>query len=169
MRGQAGEPGRSPERVARRRTGGGAPGRGGGRRRVRPVAAHAIPDETLGIGRLEHVLTVAGMHPRDVLARAARDPDAVDRYAPGPDRVIDVYRPPGNEAAAVIVLAHGGYWQFDRKPCRLLAGVLVRRRHLPARRPGRRLRPPRVPHRNPANPPRSTSSAASAWPPACWP
>jgi acetyl esterase/lipase len=39
--------------------------------------------------------------------------------------VIDLYLPPGNEAAPVIVLAHGGYWQFDRRPCRLLAGALA--------------------------------------------
>lgn len=65
------------------------------------------------------------MHPRDVLAQAARDPDAVDRYAPGPDHLIDLYLPTGNEPAPVIVLAHGGYWQFDRRPCRLLAGALA--------------------------------------------
>jgi acetyl esterase/lipase len=65
------------------------------------------------------------MHPRDVLAKAARDPDAADRYAPGPDHVIDLYLPPGNRPARVIVLAHGGYWQFDRRPCRLLAGALA--------------------------------------------
>jgi len=65
------------------------------------------------------------MHPRDVLAQAARDPDAVGRYAPGPDCVIDLYLPPGSDAASVIVLAHGGYWQFDRRPCRLLAGALA--------------------------------------------
>ena len=65
------------------------------------------------------------MHPRDVLAQAARDPDAADRYAPGPDHVIDLYLPPGNRPARVIVLAHGGYWQFDRRPCRLLAGALA--------------------------------------------
>jgi acetyl esterase/lipase len=74
---------------------------------------------------LEHAPTVTGMHPRDVLAQAARDPDIVDRYAPGPDHVIDLYLPPGNEPAPVIVLAHGGYWQFDRRPCRLLAGALA--------------------------------------------
>jgi acetyl esterase/lipase len=65
------------------------------------------------------------MHPRDVLAQAARDPDAVDRYAPGADHVIDIYLPPETEAVPVIVLAHGGYWQFDRRPCRLLAGALA--------------------------------------------
>ena len=65
------------------------------------------------------------MHPRDVLAQAARVPNAVDRYAPGPDHVIDLYLPPGSEPAPVIVLAHGGYWQFDRRPCRLLAGALA--------------------------------------------
>lgn len=78
-----------------------------------------------GPRRLENAPTVAGMHPRDVLAQAARDPDAVDRYAPGPDHVVDLYLPPGNGPASVIVLAHGGYWQFDRRPCRLLAGALA--------------------------------------------
>ncbi len=65
------------------------------------------------------------MHPRDVLAQAARDPDAVDRYAAGPDHVIDLYLPSGNRPAPVIFLAHGGYWQFDRRPSRLLAGALA--------------------------------------------
>ncbi len=78
-----------------------------------------------GRGRREHTPTVATMHPRDVLAQAARDPDAVDRYAPGPDHVIDLYLPPGDQPAPVIFLAHGGYWQFDRRPCRLLAGGLA--------------------------------------------
>jgi acetyl esterase/lipase len=70
--------------------------------------------------------------PDDVLTRSAPPPDAVLRYAPHEDGVIDVYLPGrGSQPPAplpLVVFVHGGFWRqaFDRTHARPLADALAR-------------------------------------------
>jgi acetyl esterase/lipase len=67
---------------------------------------------------------------RGVLTRAADGPDAVARYGDHADQLVDVYLPPGDDAAApVLVLIHGGFWrqQWDRRHTRPMAVALRNR------------------------------------------
>lgn len=70
------------------------------------------------------------MRPDDVLDRPASQPDAVIRYAEGPDGVIDVYLPLSlgrpERPAPVVLLVHGGFWRqaYDRVHLRPLAVAL---------------------------------------------
>ncbi len=77
------------------------------------------------------------MESRDVLSRAARGPDAVFRYGPRHEQLVDVHLPlrrlSGADAASavppapVVVLLHGGFWrqEFDRTHTRPMAEALA--------------------------------------------
>lgn len=64
--------------------------------------------------------------PRAVLSRAAAAPDAVLRYGPAADHLIDVHLPGSRRPAPLVVLMHGGFWRaaFDRRHTRPLASAL---------------------------------------------
>lgn len=64
--------------------------------------------------------------PRAVLSRPAAAPDAVLRYGPAPDHLIDVHLPRSRAQAPTVVLMHGGFWRaaFDRRHTRPLASAL---------------------------------------------
>jgi acetyl esterase/lipase len=53
-------------------------------------------------------------------------PDAVLRYAPHPDGIVDVHAPDDGQAHPLVVLVHGGFWRvaFDRTHTRPLATAL---------------------------------------------
>ena len=66
----------------------------------------------------------------DLLGRAVEAPDAVLRYAPHDDGLVDVYLPPGPGAPRPLVFfVHGGFWrqEFDRAHARPLGEDLARR------------------------------------------
>jgi len=68
--------------------------------------------------------------PDDVMSRPAEPPDAVLRYAPHADGVVDLYLPPVlDEPVPLVVYVHGGFWRtaFDRTHARPLADALVAR------------------------------------------
>jgi acetyl esterase/lipase len=69
---------------------------------------------------------VTASDPRAVLDRPAAAPDAVLRYGPGADHIIDVHLPRSRAPAVVVVLLHGGFWRadFDRRHTRPLASAL---------------------------------------------
>ncbi|GAA4350392.1 alpha/beta hydrolase [Angustibacter luteus] len=56
------------------------------------------------------------MSSRGVLDQPAPPPDAVLRYGPLPEHVIDVRWPAAATAAPLVVVVHGGYWreEYDR-------------------------------------------------------
>src|SRR3954452_12799955 len=62
------------------------------------------------------------------MTRAAEPPDAVMRYAPHDDGLIDVHLPAGDARPwPLVVYVHGGFWrqQWDRKHGRPLANLLA--------------------------------------------
>ncbi|MBD0293173.1 MAG: prolyl oligopeptidase family serine peptidase [Jiangellaceae bacterium] len=63
---------------------------------------------------------------RDVLARAASEPDAVVHYGPGPEQLADL-RFPDRGPAPLLVLLHGGFWrpEWDRRHTRPMADGLA--------------------------------------------
>ncbi|MFL6133643.1 MAG: alpha/beta hydrolase family protein [Nocardioidaceae bacterium] len=68
------------------------------------------------------------MNADDVMTRAAEPPDAVLRYAPHDDGLIDVHLPAGDaRPRPLVVYVHGGFWrqQWDRKHGRPLANALA--------------------------------------------
>jgi len=63
-----------------------------------------------------------------VLTRSSEPPDAVLRYAPHADGVIDLHLPPGpSRPRPLVFLVHGGFWkqEYDRVPVRPLANALA--------------------------------------------
>jgi acetyl esterase/lipase len=66
---------------------------------------------------------------RDVLSRFAPPPDLVLRYGRLSDHVADVWLPPGDDPAPLVVMWHGGFWrsQFDRSHLRPFAADLASR------------------------------------------
>jgi acetyl esterase/lipase len=65
--------------------------------------------------------------PRDVLSRAADEPDAVVRYGDHADHLVDLHLPPKDPATApLLVLLHGGFWrqEWDRRHTRPMAVAL---------------------------------------------
>ncbi len=68
------------------------------------------------------------MPPDDVMTRASEPPDAVVRYAPHDDGLVDVHLPVGApRPRPLVVYVHGGFWReaFDRKHARPLANALA--------------------------------------------
>lgn len=71
------------------------------------------------------------MDSREVLDRAAGEPDVVARYADHADGIIDVFLPPPRgrppHASTLLVLVHGGFWrqEWDRTNVRPLASTLT--------------------------------------------
>ena len=68
------------------------------------------------------------MQPDDVMTRASEPPDAVLRYAPHEDGLIDVHLPAQVAAPLpLVVCVHGGFWResFDRTHARPLANALA--------------------------------------------
>jgi acetyl esterase/lipase len=66
--------------------------------------------------------------PDDVMTRASEPPDAVLRYAPHDDGLVDVHLPAGAaRPRPLVVYVHGGFWreEFDRRHARPLANALV--------------------------------------------
>lgn len=57
-------------------------------------------------------------------------PDAVVRYAPHDDGIVDVHLPTSgtSEPAPLVILLHGGFWKqaYDRRHTRPLAGAIAR-------------------------------------------
>jgi acetyl esterase/lipase len=69
---------------------------------------------------------VTAPDPREVLGRPAAAPDAVLRYGPLPDHLIDVHLPRSRTPARLVILLHGGFWReaFDRRHTRPMACAL---------------------------------------------
>jgi acetyl esterase/lipase len=69
---------------------------------------------------------VTAPDPRAVLSRPAAAPDAVLRYGPAADHLIDVHLPRSRTPAPLVVLMHGGFWRaaFDRRHTRPMACAL---------------------------------------------
>lgn len=73
------------------------------------------------------------MDPLDVFSRPAEGPDAVLRYAPHADGLIDVFLPPAlgrpSTPRPLLVLVHGGFWrqEWDRTHLRPLANAFAQR------------------------------------------
>jgi len=68
------------------------------------------------------------VQPDDVMTRASEPPDAVLRYAPHEDGLIDVHLPARVAAPLpLVVCVHGGFWResFDRTHARPLANALA--------------------------------------------
>jgi acetyl esterase/lipase len=66
--------------------------------------------------------------PEEVLTRDSEPPDAVLRYAPHADGVVDVHLPAGpSRPRPLVFLVHGGFWrqEYDRRPIRPLANALA--------------------------------------------
>jgi acetyl esterase/lipase len=66
--------------------------------------------------------------PLEVLTRHSAAPDAVARYGPHADQLLDVHLPVGTDRPApVTVLVHGGFWRqaYDRRHTRPLAQALT--------------------------------------------
>ncbi|MGI8334581.1 alpha/beta hydrolase family protein [Actinomadura scrupuli] len=70
---------------------------------------------------------------REVLGRAAPDPDHTVPYGPHPDQVIDI-RLPARVPAPLVVLVHGGFWraEYDRTHTGPMADALAAAGHLVA-------------------------------------
>ena len=72
------------------------------------------------------------------MTRAAEPPDAVLRYAPHDDGVIDVHLPPGHAfdpaPRPLVVYVHGGFWRqaYDRTHARPFANALAAAGHVVA-------------------------------------
>lgn len=67
---------------------------------------------------------------QSVLTRAARPPDEVLAYGPGPEQVCDVWwtRPaPGERRRPLVLLIHGGFWraEYDRRHALPMAEALA--------------------------------------------
>ncbi len=63
-----------------------------------------------------------------MLTRSSEPPDAVLRYAPHADGVVDMHLPPGpSRPRPLLFLVHGGFWkqEYDRRPIRPLANALA--------------------------------------------
>jgi acetyl esterase/lipase len=70
------------------------------------------------------------VEPREILTRPGRAPDAVVRYGPHPEHLVDVHLPAAGRdsgPAPVVVLLHGGFWrqEFDRTHLRPMAEALA--------------------------------------------
>jgi acetyl esterase/lipase len=68
------------------------------------------------------------VQPDDVMTRPSDPPDAVLRYAPHEDGLVDVHLPPGrSQPRPLVVYVHGGFWRqaYDRTHARPLANALV--------------------------------------------
>ncbi len=71
------------------------------------------------------------MDPREILTRPGRAPDAVVRYGPHSEHLVDVHLPAArgdtSGPASVVVLLHGGFWrqEFDRTHLRPMAEALT--------------------------------------------
>ncbi|MEO5711446.1 MAG: alpha/beta hydrolase [Nocardioidaceae bacterium] len=68
------------------------------------------------------------MQPDPVMTRASEPPDAVLRYAPHEDGLVDVHLPAGpSRPRPLVVYVHGGFWreEYDRTHARPLAYGLV--------------------------------------------
>ena len=68
------------------------------------------------------------MPPDDVMTRASDPPDAVLRYAPHHDGLVDVHLPVDvTRPVPLVVYLHGGFWReaFDRTHARPLANALA--------------------------------------------
>lgn len=78
-----------------------------------------------------------------MLTREAERPDAVVRYAPHPDGILDVHLPPGRGPNPLVVLVHGGFWKqaYDRRHNRPLARALVAQGYVVAAPEYRRVGP----------------------------
>jgi len=77
---------------------------------------------------LAPTITVAPVPPDDVLTRASDPPDAVLRYAPHDDGLVDVHLPADvTRPVPLVVYVHGGFWReaFDRTHARPLANALA--------------------------------------------
>lgn len=64
----------------------------------------------------------------DVMTRSSEGPDAVLRYAPHDDGLVDVHLPPGPARPRPLVFyVHGGFWRqaYDRKHARPVADALA--------------------------------------------
>lgn len=62
------------------------------------------------------------------MTRRSEPPDAVLRYAPHDDGLVDVFVPPGlSRPRSLVFLVHGGFWKqaYDRVHCRPLANALT--------------------------------------------
>ena len=69
------------------------------------------------------------MQPDDVMTRTAEPPDAVLRYAPHDDGLVDVHLPADlSTPRPLVVYVHGGFWRqaYDRVHARPLANALAR-------------------------------------------
>jgi acetyl esterase/lipase len=71
---------------------------------------------------------VGPVDPDDVTTRASEPPDAVLRYAPHDDGLVDVHLPAGPARPRPLVfLVHGGFWrqEYDRRHVRPMANALA--------------------------------------------
>jgi acetyl esterase/lipase len=90
--------------------------------------------------------------PAEVLTRAARGPDQVIRYGPGPEQVADLRIPPGwggqragrGGPGVLILLLHGGFWRaaYDRTHTGPMAAALAGAGYLVCAPEFRRVGPP---------------------------
>lgn len=72
--------------------------------------------------------SVGLVDPDDVTTRASAPPDAVLRYAPHDDGLVDVHLPVGpSRPRALVFLVHGGFWrqEHDRRHVRPMANALA--------------------------------------------
>jgi acetyl esterase/lipase len=72
---------------------------------------------------------VGAVQPDDVMTRTAEPPDAVLRYAPHDDGLVDVHLPADlSTPRPLVVYVHGGFWRqaYDRVHARPLANALAR-------------------------------------------